>query len=112
MRKFQTLVLKNSLSALVIVKVVPISSELELQLKNWVLELELEPSVLWELSQDRGSDSAFRKGLVRQQNDISGSKTFKNSNDTFFLDFPMYFFISWDRKEGDHFSVEWHFDYI
>ena len=46
-----------------IVKVVPISSELELQLKNWVLELELEPSVLWEQSQDRGSDSAFRKGL-------------------------------------------------
>ena len=46
-----------------IVKVVPISSELELQLKNWVLELELEPSVLRELSQDRGSDSAFRKGL-------------------------------------------------
>ena len=57
-------VLKNSLSALVIVKVAPISSELELQLKNWVLELELEPLVLWELSQDRGSDSAFRKGLL------------------------------------------------
>ena len=53
-----------------IVKVAPISSELELQLKNWVLEPELEPSVLWELSQDRGSNSAFRKGLPMNFLDI------------------------------------------
>ena len=40
----------------------PISSLLELQSKSWVVELELELSAPWELTQSCGSDSAFRKG--------------------------------------------------
>ena len=42
-----------------------VSSILELQSKSWILELKLELSALWELSQSCSSNSAFRKGLDR-----------------------------------------------
>ena len=45
-----------------------VSSILELQSKSWILELKLELSALWELSQSCSSDSAFRKGLRDRQN--------------------------------------------
>ena len=48
-------------------------SELEPQSKNWVLELKLEMSVLPELSQSRGPDSAFRKGLYMFENSTEKS---------------------------------------
>ena len=44
-----------------------VSSILELQSKSWILELKLELSALWELSQSCSSDSAFRKGLVMKE---------------------------------------------
>ena len=40
-----------------------VSSILELQSKSWILELKLELSALWELSQSCSYDPAFRKGL-------------------------------------------------